>query len=87
MDWRNAGYRTKIGKIDGSVIFPILLAGIVFHYATIIALFCYAGASLYMSFRGRSMQWLWRRALYGLRGGVILARTPRYWRYVRTGQY
>ena len=87
MDWRNAGYRTKIGKIDGSVVFPILLAAVVFHYATIVFLLCYAGVSFYMSLRGRSMQWLWRRARYWLRRGVILARTPRYWRYVRTGKY
>lgn len=51
MDWRNAGYRTKIGKIDGSVVFPLLLAAIVFHYATIVLLVCYAGVSFYMSFR------------------------------------
>jgi len=87
MDWRNAGHRTKIGKIDGSVVFPILLAAVVFHYATIVFLMCYAGVSFYMSFGGRSMQWLWRRARYWLRRGVILARTPRYWRYVRTGKY
>lgn len=58
MEWRNAGYRTKIGKIDGSVVFPILLATIVFHYTTITILMFYAGVSLYMSFRGRSMQWM-----------------------------
>jgi hypothetical protein len=87
MDWRNAGYRTKIGKIDGSVVFPILLAAIVLHYATIVFLFCYAGVSFYMSLRGRSMQWLWRRVRYWVRGGVILARTPGYWRYARTGKY
>lgn len=87
MDWRNAGYRTKIGKIDGSVVFPLLLAMVVFHYGTIMFLLCYAGVSFYMSFRGRSMQWLWRRGRYWLRRGVILARTPRYWRYVRTGKY
>ncbi|MEX5747565.1 hypothetical protein [Massilia sp. X63] len=87
MDWRNAGYRTKIGSIDGSVIFPLLLSAIVFHYVTIGCLVLYAGMSLYMSYRGRSMQWLWHRARYWVRGGVILARTPRYWRYVRTGKY
>ncbi len=87
MDWRNAGYRTTAGKFDGSVIFPIILSGIVFHWVTIGLLFCYAGASLYMNIRGRSMQWLWRRFRYWVRGGVILARTPRYWRYVRTGNY
>lgn len=87
MDWRNAGFRTKIGKIDGSVIFPLLLAIVVFHYVTIIFLVLYAGVSLYMSFRGRSMKWLWRRLRFWLRRGVILARTQRYWRYVRTGHY
>lgn len=87
MDWRNAGFRTKIGKIDGSVIFPLLLAIVVFHYVTIVFLVLYAGVSLYMSFRGRSMKWLWRRLRFWLRRGVILARTQRYWRYVRTGHY
>ena len=87
MDWRNAGYRTKVGKVDGSVIFPILLSMVVFHYVTIAFLLCYAGASLYMSFRGRSMKWLLCRARFWIRRGVILARTPRYWRYVRRGEY
>jgi hypothetical protein len=87
MDWRNAGFRTKIGKIDGSVIFPLLLAIVVFHYVTIFFLVLYAGVSLYMSLRGRSMKWLWRRLRFWLRRGVILARTQRYWRYVRTGHY
>ncbi|MFJ1470277.1 hypothetical protein [Massilia orientalis] len=87
MDWRNAGFRTKIGKIDGSVIFPLLLAIVVFHYVTIFFLVLYAGVSMYMSFRGRSMKWLWRRLRFWLRRGVILARTQRYWRYVRTGHY
>lgn len=87
MDWRNAGYRTKIGKVDGSVIFPLLLAIVVFHYLTIIFLVLYSSLSLYMSFRGRSMKWLWRRLRFWLRRGVILARTQRYWRYVRTGHY
>jgi hypothetical protein len=87
MDWRYAGLRTKVGKLDGSVIFPLLLALVVFHYVTILFLVLYAGLSLYMSFRGRSMKWLWRRLRFWLRRGVILARTPRYWRYVRTGKY
>lgn len=87
MDWRNAGFRTKIGKVDGSVVFPIMLSLIVFHYITILVLLVYAAASLYMSWRGRSMQWLWRRARYSLRRGVILARTPRYWRFTQTGKY
>lgn len=87
MDWRNAGFRTKIGTIDGSVIFPLLLATVVFHYLTILFLVLYASLSLYMSFRRRSMKWLWRRLRFWLRRGVILARTQRYWRYVRTGHY
>ena len=45
MDWRNAGFRTKIGKVDGSVIFPLLLAIVVFHYVTILLLMLYAGVS------------------------------------------
>ena len=87
MDWRSAGHRTKVWKIDGSVIFPVILCGVVFHIITIVFLLCYAGASLYMSIRGRSMQWLWRRFRFAIRRGVILARTPRYWRYVRTGKF
>lgn len=87
MDWRNAGYRTKIGKIDGSVIFPVLLSAVVFHIVTILFLLAYAGASLYMTFRGRSMKWLICRFRFWLRRGVILARPPRYWRYVLRGEY
>lgn len=87
MDWRNAGHRTKIGKVDGSVIFPIFMTAVVFHYITIMLLLAYAASSFYMSVRGRSMQWLWRRLRFWLRNGVILARTPRYWRYARDGIY
>ena len=68
-------------------VIPLLLAIVVFHYVTIVFLVLYAGVSLYMSFRGRSMKWLWRRLRFWLRRGVILARTQRYWRYVRTGHY
>lgn len=86
MDWRNAGHRTKVGKVDGSVIFPLIVSGVVFHIITILFLIGYAGASLYMSIRGRSIQWLWRRFRFAIRRGVILARTPKYWRYIRTGK-
>lgn len=85
MEWRAAGHRTKVGNIDGSIIFPLLLAAIVFHYATIAFLVCYACASFYMTMRGRSMSWLIRRFQFWLRSGVILARTPRYWRFVKDG--
>lgn len=87
MDWRNAGYRTTVGKVDGSVILPILACIIVFHYITIAFLLSYAAASLFMTYRGRSMKWLICRARFWLRRGVILARTPKYWRYVKHGIY
>lgn len=87
MEWRNAGFRTKIGKVDGSVIFPILLTLLAFHIITIGMLIFYAGTSFYMTLRGRSMQWLVCRFRFWIRNGVVLARTPRYWRYVRNGIY
>jgi hypothetical protein len=87
MEWRNAGFRTKVWLIDGSVLFPIMISLVVFSVVTIAFLFAYALASMYMTFRGRSMKWLVCRARFWLRNGVILARTPRYWRYVVHGDY
>jgi hypothetical protein len=80
MDWRNAGLRTRLGPVDGSVMAPIVLCGVVFHWLTIGFLLLYAGGNLYITYRGRSMVWVIRRARFYLRDGVILARTSSYWR-------
>lgn len=82
MEWRNAGKRTKLGIVDGSVLAPLVLAMVVFHYITIALLVLYSLTNVYISMRGRSMSWVLKRARYFLRDGIILARSGSYWRRV-----
>lgn len=82
MDWSSAGKRTKLGIFDGSVLVPIMLSFVVFHWITIGFLICYASVNAYLLFKGRSMTWVIRKARYWLRDGLILARTISYWRDV-----
>lgn len=83
MEWSNAGKRTRLGPMDGSVLAPIILCLIVFHYTTIILLLVYAGLNAYITYRGRSVTWVLRRVRFFMRNGVVLARTKSYWRHIQ----
>lgn len=82
MEWRNAGKRTKLGIVDGSVLAPLVLSMVVFHYITITLLVLYSLVNAYISMRGRSMSWVLRRIRFFFRDGVILARPGSYWRRI-----
>jgi len=82
MEWRNAGHRVKLWKIDGSVLGPILLCTVVLHVITILFLLCYALVNLYISLKGRTMSWVTKRLRSFIRNGIILGRTPGYWRRI-----
>lgn len=82
MNWRNAGHRTKLGPVDGSVLGPIILCGIAFHWITIIFLLCYATLNLYISWKGRTMSWVMKRLRSFIRNGIILGRPSGYWRRI-----
>ena len=83
VEWRGAGNRTKAWLFDGSVIFPMALAVLWWHWLAWTILLLYAFAGLYMNHRGRSMKWLRNRIRFWIRNGVILARTPAYCRAIR----
>lgn len=80
MEWRNAGKRTKIGPVDASILIPLILVIVFFSWTTTIFLALYAATSIYITWRGLSMSWILRRFRFALRGGVVLAMTPSYWR-------
>lgn len=82
MDWSNAGKRTMLWKFDGSVLVPIGISLVVFHYVTISILLTYAAVSAYIRYHDRTMTWVLRRFRFFLRSGVIRARTAAYWRKI-----
>jgi hypothetical protein len=81
MEWRNAGYRTRIGILDGSVLAPLLLCMVFFNAITTILLVTYALINAYLiGYKNRSMTYMLRRFRWMMRKGVIKARPASYWR-------
>lgn len=85
--WRNAGRKSKMGKLNGTTLIPLLLAFVgvsVTLYSTLYFAILYVGVELYLLHKGRRMSWMLNNFFFKMRDGVMFARTPRYWRLMRT---
>lgn len=83
MDVKAAGKRTKLGIFDGTILVPFFLMLIYFSFLTTGLFVLFALVNIYMNLKGRTMSWLLRRTRFGLRNGIILARTPSFRREIK----